>query len=143
VPTLDTYASKGEHMSLNYPTQGEGYVNAYQISATPFVTSSTVSLGEVKEITFDYVSRFVILRNLTPDSVLSVAFTRNGLKPANSNYFILSGSESFSADLRTDRLFFSGSGGASVNFTLMCGLTTIPSRNMTPITGSNGFPGVG
>lgn len=130
-------------MALNYPQQGEGYVSAYQISATPFVTSSNVALGEIKEVSFGYVTRFFIVRNTTPSSVIAVAFTENGLQPQNSNYFLLSGSESFSADLRTDRLFISGSGGATANFTVVSGLTFIKSRDMTPITGSNGFPGVG
>ena len=130
-------------MALNYPVQGEGSAGAYAISATPFVTSSIVSLGEIKEIDYGFVSRFVIVRNTSTDGVLAVAFTENGLKPQNSNYFILSGSEAFSGDLRTDRLFVSGSGGSSTTFSVVCGLTTIPSRNLTPITGSNGFTGVG
>lgn len=130
-------------MALNHPSQGEGFVNAYQISATPFVTSSTISLGQIKEIQFGYVTRFISVTNTSPSTVLSVAFTENGLRPTASNYFFLSGSQEFHADLRTDRIFLSGSGGATCNFTLVCGLTMIPSRNMTPITGSNGFTGVG
>jgi hypothetical protein len=130
-------------MALNYPSQGENYVGAYSISATPFVTSSTVSLGEVKRIEFGFVSRFFIVKNTSDASTLAVAFTENGLKPQNSNYFILSGSESFAADMRTDRLYISGSGGSSCNFTVIGGLTLIPSKHLTTITGSNGFPGVG
>lgn len=130
-------------MALNYPAQGEFFAAAYSISATPFVTSSTVALGETKRIDFGYVSKFIVLRNTSAGGVLSVAFTENGLKSANSNYFILSGSESFSADLRTDRIFLSGSSGASTSFSIVCGLTTIPSKNLTPLTGSFGFPGVG
>ena len=129
-------------MAINYPSQGEGAVSAYQIAATPFVTSSTISLGEIKEINFGYVSRFLVIRNTSPSGVISVAFTENGLKPSNSNYLFLSGSESFSGDLRADRLYLSGSSG-TCNFTVVGGLTTIPSKNLTVITGSNGFPGVG
>lgn len=131
-------------MALNHPVQGEGYVSAYQISATPFVTSSTVSLGSITEIVFPQITRFVTLKNMsTSTSTIAVAFTRGGLTPANSNYFILSGSESFSGELRTDRIFISGSSGATNSFTLLAGLTFIPSRMLTPITGSNGFSGVG
>lgn len=131
-------------MALNHPPQGEGYVSAYQISATPFVTSSTISLGEVKEIVFPQVTRFITLKNMsTSTNTISVSFTRLGLTSGNSNYFILSGSESFSGELRTDRIFVSGSAGATNNFTLLAGLTFIPSRMLTPITGSNGFQGVG
>ena len=113
------------------------------MSATPFVTSSKINLGEVHKIDFGYVAKFFIVRNTSPDGVLSISFTENGLKPENSNYFFLSGTESFSADMRTDRLFISGSGGSSVNYTVIGGLTLIPGKNLTRITGSNGFPGVG
>lgn len=131
-------------MGLNHPQQGEGYVNAYQISATPFVTSSTVSLGATKEITFPQVTRFITIKNTGATSnVLAVGFTQAGLLSANSNYFSLSGSESFSGELRTDRVFISGSSGATVAFTLVAGLTFISSKMLTPITGSNGFSGVG
>ena len=131
-------------MALNHPVQGEGYVSAYQISATPFVTSSTVTLGTTREITFPQVSRFITIKNTgASTSVMAIGFTQAGLLTANSNYFSLSGSESFSGELRTDRVFISGSSGATVPFTLVAGLTFIPSRMLTPITGSNGFSGVG
>lgn len=131
-------------MALNHPVQGEGYVSAYQISSTPYVTSSTVSLGSTRELVFPQITRFITLKNTSASTnVISVAFTRAGLTAANSNYFILSGSDSFSGELRTDRIFISGSSGASSTFTLVAGLTFIPSKMLTPITGSNGFQGVG
>lgn len=129
-------------MAINYAQQSEGYAGAYAISASPFVTSSYVGLGEVKEIQFGYISRFLVVRNTSPSGVISIGFTRNGLLPQNSNYFFLSGSESFSGDFRSDRLFISGSEG-TCNFTIVSGLTTIPAKMLTTITGSNGFPGVG
>ena len=130
-------------MAYNNPFQGESFVPAYQISATPYVTSSNVTLGQIKEIKFDYVSKFVTVKNTGATStVLSVAFTENGLKPSNSNYFFLSGSEAFSGELRSTSIFLSGSAGAP-NFTIVAGLTLIPARNMTVLTGSNGFPGIG
>jgi hypothetical protein len=123
---------------------GENYAPAYQVSATPFVTSSTVALGAVREIVFPQVTRFITLKNTAASSnVISVAFTRAGLTTANSNYFFLSGSESFSGELRTDRIFISGSSGATSSFTVLAGLTFIPSKMLTPITGSSGFSGVG
>ena len=130
-------------MPLNNPVSHEGYVPAYQISATPFLTSSLLSLGEIKEINFGFVSRFLIIKNTGPSaSVMAVGFTENGLKSAQSNYFILSGSETFSAELRTDRVFLSGSVG-STSFSMVAGLTQVPQRNFVMLTGSNGFPGVG
>jgi hypothetical protein len=133
-------------MALNYPSQGEFNSAAYTISATPFVTSSTVSLGQTKEIDFGYVSKFIVIRNTAAagsTNVISVGFTSNGMKTAASNFFRLGASESFSGDFRVSKLFISGSVGSSTDFSVVSGLTTIPSMNALPITGSNGFPGVG
>jgi len=131
-------------MSLNNPYPHEGFVPAYQVSAMPFVTSSNVTLGSTKEINFAGVTRFITIRNTgASTAVIAIAFAENGLKSANSNYFILSGSESFSGELRTDRIFVSGSSGASVTFNVVAGLTTIPTKNFLVVTGSNGFSGVG
>ena len=122
---------------------GEGYVPAYQISATPFVTSSNVVLGQTKEIPFGYVTQFFVVKNTgASSSVLSVAFTANGLQTQNANYFTLSGSESFSAELRVDRIFLSGSSG-SPTFSLVAGLTGINASRFLLVTASNGFNGVG
>ena len=122
---------------------GENYVPAYQLSATPFVTSSNVNLGQTKEITFGNVTRFLVIRNTgAASSVLAVAFTENGLNPGPSNYFFLSGSESFAAEFRVDRIFVSGSGG-SPSFTLIAGLTGVEPSRFLLVTASNGFNGVG
>jgi hypothetical protein len=122
---------------------GEGYVPAYQISATPFVTSSNVALGQTKEIAFRYVTQFLVVKNTGPtSSVLAVGFTANGLSVANSNFFVLSGSESFAADLRVDRIFVSGSAGTPT-FSVVAGLTGISDTRFLLVTASNGFNGVG
>lgn len=131
-------------MALKNPTLGEMYAPAYQVSGIPFVTSSTVTLGQTKEITFSTVSRFLIVKNTGATSTaIAVGFAERGLLPQNSNYFILSGSDSFAAELKTDRLFISGAVGASVPFSVVAGLTVIPWTEMLPVTGSNGFGGVG
>jgi len=131
-------------MALKNPGMGEFYTPAYQMSGIPFVTSSTVTLGQTREITFDNVSRFIVVKNTGATSTaIAVGFTQNGLKTSNSNYFILSGSDSFSAELKTDRLFISGAVGASTSFSVVAGLTVIPQENMLRVTGSSGFTGVG
>ena len=131
-------------MSLNNFNLGEGYVPAYQVSAMPYVTSSTVALGATREITFDNVTKFFTLKNTGASSnVIAVGLTQNGLIPGKSNFFVLSGSETITAEIRTSKLFISGSAGASTPFTLFAGLTNIPVKNFLTVTGSNGFSGVG
>lgn len=132
-------------MSLNNPSWGEGYVPAYQMSGMPYVISSNVALGATRTITFDYVTKFVTVKNnsAVAANVISVGFTQNGMIPGNSNFFTLSGSESISAEVRTSMLYISGTNGASVPFSVMAGLTSIPVSNFLIVTASNGFDGVG
>ncbi len=128
---------------MNYPIWGEGYVPAYQVSSVPYVTSSTITLGQIKKFEFGNVSRFLTIKNLgAPSSVIAVGFTEAGLRTSNSNYYILSGSETLNTEIRTDRLFLSGVAG-SPTFSLIAGLTAIPAKSFTELTGSNGYPGVG
>jgi len=132
-------------VSINNPTWGEGYVPAYQMSGMPYVTSSNVSLGATSEITLGYVTKFVIVKNnsAVAGNVISVGFTQNGMLSGNSNFFVLSGSESFSAEVRTSKLFVSGTNGTSTPFSVLAGLTNIPVSNFLVVTASNGFSGVG
>jgi len=130
-------------MSLNNPVLGEGYVPAYQISPVPFVTASNVALGTTKSYEFPFVTKSIFVQNTAASTnVIAVAFTRNGLLPANSNFLILSGGQSLSQDVRTSALFISGAAGLAT-FSLMAGLTNIPVKNFLTVTGSNGYTGVG
>lgn len=131
-------------MSTSFPYMGEGYAPAYQISAAPWVTSSTIALGATNFIEFGNVTRFVAVQNNSvSSSVLAVAFTQNGLAPANANYFPIYGGEVRQFEIRTDRLFISGSAGATVSYSILAGLTSIlPTRFLT-ITASNGYQAVG
>jgi|LakMenEpi03Aug12_release.lakeMendotaPanAssembly.Ray.scaffolds.fasta_scaffold1580575_2 hypothetical protein len=131
-------------MAHNQAFLGEGYVPAYQMSAMPFVTSSNVTLGQIKEISFGSVTRFFEIKNLgLSTDILAVGFTQNGLRSANSNFFVLSGTQTLSTEIRTDRLFISGVAGSSTSFSLLAGLTGIQQKEFLTITGSSGFRGVG
>jgi hypothetical protein len=123
---------------------GEGYVPAYQMSASPWVTSSQVTLGSTVQLNFPQATKFVTVQNTgATNTEIAVGFTQNGLKTANSNFFILSGTNSFSAEIRVDRLFISGAVGATVPYTVIAGLTPIQSKDFLTVTGSSGFSGVG
>jgi hypothetical protein len=122
---------------------GENYVPAYQMSATPWVTSSQVTQGGINTLTFSNVTRFVkVKNNSASSSVLAVGFTQNGFLPANSNFFVLSGTQEFNAEIKTDRLFISGVAGTS-NYSVLAGLTIVLPRDFQLITGSANFSAVG
>jgi hypothetical protein len=129
-------------MSFNPPYVGEGCVAAYQLSGIPWVTSSTVALGDIQEHVFPLVTRFFTVQNKTSGSVLAVGFTRNGLLPVSGNFLYLSGAEEFSSELKVDRLFLSGAAG-NPQYTLLAGLTGIPLRNFSTVTASSGYAAVG
>jgi hypothetical protein len=130
-------------MSINNPIMGEGYIPAYQISATPWVTSSIISLGEVQAFSFPQVTRFINVQNVATgvSDEIAVAFTQRGFD--TGNYFTLNQGAALRDEIRTDRIFVSCSSGVDVRFQMMMGLTGIPSRQFLIITGSNGFDGVG
>lgn len=121
---------------------GEGYVPAYQVSATPFVTSSDIANDEIKLILFDGVTKFVTVKNTgaAPAEVL-VSFTENGLTSEASNHITLESAEKFEAEVRCDRIFLKGVQNGS--FELFAGLTQIPRSEFLMLTASNGFSGVG
>ena len=130
-------------MSLNNPVIGEGYVPAYQMSAVPYVTSSTIAGNATVEISFPQVTRFLTVKNVDAANSIYVAFTQNGLSAANSNFITLKVSGSLSEELRTTKLFLKNAAGTTTSYELIAGLTNIPASQFTTLTGSNGYSGVG
>ena len=115
---------------------GRGNVGSYQVSAKPFITSSiqvpVSGASSFELINFPYVTKFVTIKNDGPNShgaTLRVAFSADGLKDENNNYFILSGSESFSADFKVTKVFLMGheklNADMSTTASVIAGLTGI------------------
>jgi hypothetical protein len=130
-------------MSLNWPQNGEYFAPAYQISALPYLSSSVISAGSIHRYEFPYVTRFINVVNRGSNVVdkISLAFTENGF--TTGNYITLDQGVSINQELRATVLYVSASSGTSIDYQLLCGLTSIPSKNFLPITGSNGHSGVG
>lgn len=136
-------------MSSNWGPPAHNYVPEYQQSSIPFVTSSAGN--EVTEtpirVTFPYVTRWVQVFNTdqTAADALRVGFTQHGVNAAvTANYLILSGGQSTERlELKCKELWFRSNGGASTSFSLIAGLTNIPSGSFPVLTGSNNVDGVG
>lgn len=130
---------------MNWPQVHEGYAPAYTLSAIPYMSATTISVGEIHQYTLPFVSRFISVHNrgVGDTDEIAFAFTENGLKPAFSNYNSLGQGDSFTGELRTVQLFVSCSKGSDVKYQVLFGLTDIPHRNFLLITGSNGHAGVG
>lgn len=132
-------------MSMQWPTISEHFVPAYQVAALPYLTSSVISAGEIHKHEFPFVTKFVNVANKGTGSSdqICLGFAARGLDPVVGNFIKLDIGETVHHDVRSTALYISCSSGTNVDYQLFCGLTTIPARNFTVLTGSNGHPGVG
>jgi hypothetical protein len=131
-----------DFMSLHRP--GIGNAASYQVSGIPWVSSSLVvpaSGSIVLEISFPQVTKSLIVKNSSTGSVnMRVGFSANGVKNSN-NYFILSGGESFAADLKITRVYLMSNDATVLTGSVIAGLTNIPADELT--SNWSGSAGVG
>lgn len=132
-------------MSVNWPTNGEYFAPAYQVSSLPYLSSSIISQGQVHVYRFPFVTKFINVANRGSVSTdrICLAFTERGLQSTVGNFVMLDQGDTVSHEIRTTELYISCSQGAGVDYQIFCGLTTIPSKNFLILTGSNGHQGVG
>lgn len=132
-------------VSINWPSNGEYFAPAYQVSALPYLTSSIISSGEIQRHEFPFVTKFINISNRGANAAdkICLAFTQRGFDPAVGNYITLDQGDTVHHDIRSTVFYVSCSYGTRVDYQLFCGLTTIPAKNFLPLTGSNGHPGVG
>jgi len=116
-------------MPLGHPSPGFDYVPEYQISALPWVTSSTVD--GIKKFDFPKVTSFILFKNTSSGS-MRFAFTEHGFD--TGNYFELLSTEGISVDMRIKSFWVSGSD--LQDFSLLVGLTVIPAHQMPTLTGT-------
>ena len=130
---------------LDWPRPGPSDMGSYLVSAIPYVTASSLTVGEIREVSLPSVTRFFIIKNTSAaSSSLCVGFTSNSFKAVNSNYFTLSGSQSVNLDFRIKTIFLSNSVGLpSLPFELIAGLTPIHHSDFPVLTASNGDLGIG
>lgn len=130
----------------NWPKPHHGMVAEYQASGIPFVTSS--ASGEAAttpiQIKFPYVTRWVQVFNTDTNGDLRVGFTQNGVNASpTKNCVVLNKLLSTvrweikctSIWLRNDTL--------NSTFSVIAGLTNVPSGDFFLMSGSNGVAGVG
>lgn len=109
------------------PVVGLGNVGSYQVSGIPWASSSIpVDITTPVEVSFPQVTKFVVVKNLTSNS-LRVGFSAAGV--ADSNHFVLTNLESFSADIRLTKLYLLGDTTAT-SASIIAGLTGIPASEL-------------
>ena len=128
-------------MHLHRP--GIGNASSYQVSGRPWVSSSLavpVSGSTTLEIAFPQVTKSLIIKNVSTGSVqMRVGFSDNGVK--GTNFFILSGGESFAADLKVTRIYLMSNNGTALTASVVAGLTNIDALELT--NNWSGSAGVG
>lgn len=135
-------------MPLNNPKAGFGQAAEFQVSALPWVTSSTApASGSPVRFDFPKITRFVTIsnRDTTASNTLSIAFTRNGA--TGSNKFVVNGNTTQTFELRVKTVFIQGE-SATPAYSLLAGLTNVGSDEMPLLSGTlengdAGWVGVG
>jgi hypothetical protein len=130
-----------DFMKLHRP--GIGNAASYQVSGIPWVSSSLAvpaSGSTTLEISFPQVTKSIIIKNVSTGSVqMRVGFSENGVK--GTNFFLLSASESFAADLKVTRVYLMSNNGTALTASVIAGLTNIPATEL--VNNWSGSLGVG
>jgi hypothetical protein len=121
-------------------THGLGHVPSYQASARPYFTSSLTvpaSGSEPLEISFDSVSRFIIVTN-----ELGFGASANGVKGVeNANYGIIRNGVSFEAEFKVTKIYLMSDTVNQGSASVIAGLTGIEQSHLA--NNWSGSAGVG
>ena len=116
-------------MAFTY-TPGLGHTGCYIVSGYPNVT--TGSLGASLELLqYDYVTKEILIMNTDASDDLYVLFTYNAL---DTNKFIIPAGEQYTFDVKTKRIYLSGSAGTT--YSACASLTSIPAARIDEHSGS-------
>ena len=108
-------------------------VGSFQVSSIPYLTASVSVTGSVPvEISFDRVSKFVIIKNtadaLGTDAPMKFGFSANGVK--GTNYILLMNEEEYEADYKVSRLYLLAGSATEATASISAGLTGIPATSL-------------
>ena len=109
-------------------------VGSFQVSSIPYLTASvSVSSTTVPvEISFDRVSKFVIVKNtadaLGTDAPMKFGFSANGVK--GTNYILLMNEEEYEADFKVSRLYLLAGSAVEATASISAGLTGILANSL-------------
>ena len=128
-------------MASKFPKSGANFSPAYQISGVPHITTgdapvTSTTPSDSLNISFDYVTKNIKLKNTHGSRKLRLAFTASGSLAASKNHIIVSAGETAAYDFRCKDIFLMATAGDVCPFELVAGLTTIPASNFPVLTGS-------
>ena len=109
-------------------------VGSFQVSSIPYLTSSVPVTSQTTplEISFDRVSKFVIVKNtadaLGTDAPMRFGFSALGVK--GTNYILLMNEEEYEADFKVSRLYLLAGSGVEATASISAGLTGILANSL-------------
>ena len=109
-------------------------VGSFQVSSIPYLTSSVSVTSQTTplEISFDRVSKFVIVKNtadaLGTDAPMRFGFSALGVK--GTNYILLMNEEEYEADFKVSRLYLLAGSGVEATASISAGLTGILANSL-------------
>ena len=133
----------------SFYSNGLGHVPSFQASARPYLTSSLdvpANTEDPIEVSFETVTRFVIITNNTPATSTNVpmrfGFSANGVKGVeNNNYGILNNGESFEAEFKVVSVYLLSDSVNNATASVIAGLTGIDNQRL--VDNWSGSSGVG
>lgn len=119
---------------MQYPQPGYNDVPSYLASGLPYVTASSATSTPLK-VNFPFVTKFITVR---AGGNLDVGFSSLGV--AGANHYTMANGDYLTFDVRVKEMYFKKpSGGGSVSFFIMAGLTGIPTASVPTLTSSHTF----
>ena len=109
-------------------------VGSFQVSSIPYASSSiaVVSTTVPVEVTFDKVTKFVIVKNtadaLGTDAPMRFGFSALGVK--GTNYILLMNEEEYEADYKVSRIYLLAGSATQATASVSAGLTGIPATSL-------------
>lgn len=116
------------------PPANEKFVSEYQVSGQPFLTGSTESLSAfAHRIDFPYMTQWICVSNES-DTDMKIGFTEDGV--TGDNYYVVQASQmTDKLEIRARSLFVKA-GGNSKNYSVLAGLTNIPTGSISEYSAS-------
>ena len=148
--------SKYTEHGRRIPRPSHNFVPEYQMSGVPYVKK--ITLADVTKVTFDHVTRWVIVKNPAGNNLVKLGFNATGV--ANDNFYLLQGdleltdtnaqrvNDTFTTksvetprlEIKCKELYLSGTNGQEVY--VIAGLTNVMAEDFPDQTLANGFTGV-
>ena len=122
------------------PRPHHNFVPEYQMSGIPHVEEKTLSNAASDKITFDQVTRWIVISNPSGNAVIKIGFNKTGVENNSKFFEIAAGSTTPRLEIKCKELYIAGNNTQKVH--IIAGLTNVLSEDFPDQKAANGFTGV-